>query len=229
MKKFIILVLFFIILTVAKSLFLIFGMGSFVVLCDILLSGLFILLVTKLYSVLRIVNIDDLTGSYNRKHFFDMLRKETEKAKRQQNNLSLCMFDLDDFKSINDRYGHFLGDATLKEFSEIVQNNIREYDLFARLGGEEFALLITDADEDYVYEVCERIRNEVKDNTFDGSVCMTISVGIAAWKEGDNIDTLYEKADKAMYESKIHGKNITTMWDNGIVKINGSVKTCRED
>lgn len=229
MKKFIIIIATFISLIIIKDLLWIFGVGPlYVILGEVLLVGLFILLTYRLFKALEFINTDDLTGTYNRKYFFDQLKKEIEKTKRQDNYLSLCMFDLDDFKTINDGYGHFLGDMVLKEFSDIVLNNIREYDVFARLGGEEFALLITDNNKEYAYEVCERIRKKVEEKRFNTNISMTISIGIANWKECDNIDTLYEKADKAMYESKSKGKNATTIWQNGIVK-NGTLESCEED
>lgn len=229
MKRLIIIISTFISLLVVKNLLWLFGVGSFyIILGEIFIVGLFILLAYKLFNVLKFINTDDLTGTYNRKYFFEELKKEIERTKRQDNYLSLCMFDLDDFKAINDGYGHFLGDIVLKEFSDIVLSNIREYDIFARLGGEEFALLIVDNNKDYAYKVCERIRKKVEEKKFDTNIQMTISIGIANWKDCDNMDTLYEKADNAMYESKNKGKNITTIWKNGIVK-DGTSKTCEED
>lgn len=204
-------------------------MSSLYIALEAFLLLLFVLLFIKFYKTIQVVNVDDLTNTYNRKHFFDTLKKEIEKTKRQSNHLSFCMIDIDDFKTINDKFGHFVGDNILEEFANIVLDDIREYDTFARLGGEEFALLIIDNNKDYALEVCERIRKKIESNTFSTGVKLTISIGIANWEENDNIDTLYEKADKAMYESKVEGKNTTTLCKSGIINTDGFVKACTED
>lgn len=206
-----------IILIISRGLFIAIDPFYFVA-GDLIIFGLFYYLSFKYRNVVKELNTDTLTGVYNRKHLFESLNREIQKAKRQNIYLSFCIIDIDDFKDINDSFGHFVGDDVLKEFSGIVLENIRSYDIFTRLGGEEFALIISDTDKNYAHEVCERVRCKVARHIFSNSIQLTISLGVATFKKDDNIDTLYEKADKALYESKFRGKNHTTIWENGIIK-----------
>lgn len=157
---------------------------------------------------------DPLTNIYNRSHFFDVLENEIEKRNRHNGDskdLSMIMFDIDDFKKINDKFGHYSGDKVILEIVSIVKNIIRPYDTFARVGGEEFAVILNDIKNDASLQISERIRKTIADRLKNG-YGITISIGIANFEKGDSADTLYKKADDAMYHSKLDGKDKVTIW-----------------
>lgn len=162
--------------------------------------------------MLKVIHIDDLTGVYNRKHFFFQLKKEMERARRLGLDLSLCMFDLDDFKKVNDNHGHYTGDIVLSQFSSIVSDSIRKYDIFARLGGEEFGLIIVGEEDKEHCQLCERIRKTVEEYSFQEGIKLTVSIGVTKIKSDSDIDSLYKEADDAMFESKEKGKNRITIY-----------------
>ena len=154
---------------------------------------------------------DSLTGIFNRRHFFEHASVEFQRAVRYKRAISILMIDLDEFKAINDRHGHAAGDKALKLIVEIVGSNMRSIDTFARLGGEEFAVLIAEADQKSAMQTAERIRKQVANVNvpFDGQqIPITISIGVAALQ---NTDTTFEeilrRADNALYRAKQKGRN----------------------
>ncbi|PPC96067.1 sensor domain-containing diguanylate cyclase [Methylotenera mobilis] len=163
-------------------------------------------------QLLAQAHFDYLTGLNNRRYFVELSEGELMRAKRYQKKLSLLMLDLDDFKHVNDTYGHKAGDTVLTQVALICRNVLREIDIIGRLGGEEFAVVLPETDVDYAIEVAERLREvvaqtriSINDNT---SLHMTVSIGItslAPWH--DNVDALLLSADKALYLAKGAGKN----------------------
>ncbi len=121
------------------------------------------------------------------------------------------MLDLDFFKKVNDTYGHASGDAVLKAFAEIVKNNSRTIDVAARLGGEEFAILLTGADKENAHIIAERLREQVAELVIDhdlGSIMITVSIGaVCVMKDDTNTDAVMQRADDALYEAKNRGRN----------------------
>ena len=157
---------------------------------------------------------DPLTGLANRRAFEHALEQESERAKRTQDSLSLAMFDLDDFKSINDTHGHPMGDEVLARFASTLLAEIRRYDMAARLGGEEFAVLLPGAGLIKAKVMVERMLESVRALEFPlpnggGVLRVTCSAGLACYKgyaEGPAPD-MVAMADKALYEAKAEGKD----------------------
>jgi diguanylate cyclase (GGDEF)-like protein len=125
--------------------------------------------------------------------------------------LSLIIFDIDDFKSINDSYGHPEGDAVLTQVASLVQQNIRASDAVARLGGEEFVVLLSNLDRGGVYAFAERLRNEIAHTRFgsDGlsGHTVTASFGVVEFRSGEDLDGAVRRADEMLYSAKRSGKN----------------------
>ena len=162
----------------------------------------------------KLASTDPLTGLFNRRVFLERLEQERAKVARLPHYVAvLLMLDLDFFKRINDTYGHAAGDAVLKAFAEIARSNSRAIDVPARLGGEEFAILLTGADKIDAMTVAERLREQVAAILIDheaGPVQITVSIGAAALSADDiNAEAVLHRADAAMYEAKDRGRNQT--------------------
>ncbi len=159
----------------------------------------------------RLANTDVLTGLRNRRSFFDAAASEVARAQRYGNTLSVILIDLDRFKLINDTYGHAAGDAVLVRFAGICRRQVRDVDLLARVGGEEFAILLTETPEDDAAELAMRIRHAVHEITMlaDGqSFDFTVSIGVAAYQHGnDSLEALMQRADDALYRAKETGRD----------------------
>jgi diguanylate cyclase (GGDEF)-like protein/PAS domain S-box-containing protein len=157
---------------------------------------------------------DALTGLVNRGHFLELAAKELPRARRYRNPVSIAMLDLDYFKAINDSHGHESGDHVLKRFAAICRASLRESDLLARIGGEEFVILFPETTCEKAREVAERIRENVAAATVPSAqgeaIRFTTSIGIAELSESDkNIDALISRADRVLYEAKRSGRNRT--------------------
>jgi diguanylate cyclase (GGDEF)-like protein len=158
---------------------------------------------------------DGLTQLPNYKYFSERLAIEFKRAKRYNSLLSLMMMDIDFFKLINDTYGHLKGDEVLKNIARIIKENVRESDLPARYGGDEFALILPETDRMQAYAVAEKLRKKVEEYIFtlenlEGMAKLTISVGVATLTPDiEEIADLVDKADKAMYQAKQDGRNKT--------------------
>jgi len=141
---------------------------------------------------------DNLTGLYNQRHFYNKLREEIERANRQKHDLSLILLDLDNFKLYNDKYGHLAGDAVLSKCGKIIQSNIRDnVDTAFRYGGDEFAVILVEADEYIVKNISERIKSG-----FEEMSEMSASVGFSTYSSGMKIQDLINSADKRLYKEK---------------------------
>jgi diguanylate cyclase (GGDEF)-like protein len=160
-------------------------------------------------------NQDHLTGIFNRKKFYDELHKEIDRVTRYNQKLSIIMFDVDHFKSVNDTYGHQVGDIVLQDISEIVHKAIRKTDVFARYGGEEFTLLMPGTSQQGAYDIAERLRFEIEEHSFPSAGKITCSFGVAEIDEHDNSDTFVKKADVALYKAKDKGRNRVEVFDSG--------------
>lgn len=161
----------------------------------------------------RMATRDQLTGTYNRHAFFDKGMQEIVRAHRFEHPLSLLMLDLDHFKDVNDAHGHSVGDEVLRVFALRCRAGLRETDLFARLGGEEFAAILVETDGDMAMEVAERIRGMAADKpiaTAAGELTVTLSIGVASLGNEETLAALLQRADKGLYESKTTGRNRIT-------------------
>jgi two-component system cell cycle response regulator len=167
------------------------------------------------YTVLQarqLAKTDGLTGIANHRSLQEALDREIARANRRSSLFSLIMFDLDDFKKINDTYGHQVGDAVLKDLVARVTENIRTVDVFARYGGEEFALILPETDRLGAEVLAQRILNAVSSKPFEyatSTIFYTISVGITVYRSEKPVkkDLLIDQADAAMYAAKRAGKN----------------------
>ena len=158
---------------------------------------------TKITNLSNEMHTDPLTGLYRKGYFNIQLEKLLE-------NNELCavvVLDLDDFKKVNDSYGHLVGDEVLKEFADLVQANIRRADLLARWGGEEFLLLLTHTNIDNAIKKLENIRELIENHNFSHIKSLTVSFGITYSLYADDVNSILQRADKALYEAKSNGKN----------------------
>lgn len=162
---------------------------------------------------------DPLTGIANRLAYDERIIVEFNRWKRTNVPLCLALWDLDHFKHINDKYGHGVGDRVLKLFADIIQSRIRKVDLFARIGGEEFVLIMPDTSLENAMNLNNTLRVMLEECNFhyeDQHCEITSSVGIAEFKRGDEADIVLEKADKALYYSKNNGRNRCTAFKEGL-------------
>lgn len=150
---------------------------------------------------------DPLTNIYNRGYLTETIDKEIDRARRNGDSLGMILFDIDNFKSINDGYGHYTGDQILCALTDAVENVVRPYDTFGRLGGEEFAIILPEIDEKKIREIAERVRQTVEQTRLNRKFPVTVSVGATLLQEGDDMHTLYKRVDDAMFDAKQHGKN----------------------
>jgi diguanylate cyclase (GGDEF)-like protein len=166
---------------------------------------------------------DPLTGTFNRRTFLELADKEIARARRGKAPLSVVLFDLDHFKSINDKYGHLAGDHVLKRFVQIAKMCLRQEDLLVRYGGEEFCLLLPETNAEEAASLAERIRGATEYSSFtitDGRaekiIRITVSGGVAKLDESaaDNIGNLVARADEAMYAAKAAGRNQIAVFPN---------------
>lgn len=159
----------------------------------------------------RLATTDVLTQSSNRRHFFDCAHREFELARQQGGPLAFLLLDIDDFKLINDTYGHPEGDKVLQQIAETGRGTLRRGDLFGRIGGEEFAAVFPGCAPDMALQVAERLQREIQRLSFDHeqkSFGITVSQGLTNLTAEDaNIESLFARADAAMYEAKRQGKN----------------------
>ncbi len=163
-------------------------------------------------EVERLAVTDELTGLNNRRGFFDLGRREMERAQRTNRPVTALMLDLDGFKRINDTFGHAVGDEVLRHLGDRCRRAVRDIDLVGRYGGEEFCVLLPETDLKTALEVAERIRSSIADQPFDtaaGPLAIRISIGLALAGEdgGETVETLLDRADTAMYYVKQEGGN----------------------
>lgn len=155
--------------------------------------------------------LDPLTGVVNRQHFTDMAAQEIERARRHGRDLAVVMLDVDHFKSVNDTHGHACGDEALRTIVASVEPELRTTDVFARMGGEEFAILLPETSLEYAAAIGERIRASIAKQTlaWDGKdFGVTASIGVAAWAPGETvIEPALARADRALYAAKDGGRN----------------------
>ncbi len=156
----------------------------------------------------RACEIDALTGIYAKSKFNAELNQWIELAQRYQHPLSLVLFDVDDFKTINDQYGHLTGDRVLASLAAVVQSSVRQSDIFARWGGDEFAILLPYADKMQAYELAERVRTTIAAYHFDQVNHISCSFGVATYEENDDSTSLMSRADSKLLQAKSSGKNL---------------------
>ncbi len=167
----------------------------------------------------ELANTDPLTRLCNRRCMFDMLSRERDRSLRTGKTMSLAMIDIDHFKSINDTYGHTLGDRVLVEFSRQLELGLRPYDQAARFGGEEFAMILPETSLEQAAQIAERIRKEISEFSFRDELRelrLTISIGVAPFPAAgiNTLDDLVREADNALYRAKDNGRNRVELWQD---------------
>jgi len=159
----------------------------------------------------RAAAIDPVSGLYNRRHFHARLQEELQRAQRHDNTVALLMIDLDDFKRVNDTFGHAAGDATIRAAATIIRRSVRPFDICTRYGGEEFAVVMPDSGISTAETVAERIRNRIaawrRTEPSLAALQITASIGYALSTRNSTTDEFLARADQALYGAKSAGKN----------------------
>lgn len=183
----------------------------------------FISFVMENYLLKISSSIDKLTGTLTRRFLEEALSEQIEKTNKVQGKFSIIMFDLDNFKGVNDRFGHQTGDQVLRDVCKVVMDSIRKNDVCGRYGGEEFIVILPETDTTLAHEIAERIRQGIEDKKLLGSKReLTVSIGIATYPgHGKWKQELVEKADQALYVAKVNGRNRSQIWEE---KFTGTVK-----
>jgi diguanylate cyclase (GGDEF)-like protein len=164
--------------------------------------------IMKLENELTIIaSTDSLTKVYNRSKYSEIAEREIERAKRFKLSLSIIMFDIDNFKRVNDTYGHLTGDQVLKSLVTLVQEEIRKIDILIRWGGDEFICILPETNLEGAARLGERIRLLIAEYKFVNIGKVTLSMGISQVIEGDTEHTLLKRADEEMYKAKMNGGN----------------------
>jgi len=161
----------------------------------------------------RLSVTDHLTGAYNRRYFVEMLEREVERARRMGRPFSLIMFDLDRFKSINDRFGHAAGDRVLKSVVSTFKERLRRTDCLARWGGEEFVILLPETGVEGAAVLAEELRQRLSEMEIDGVGRVTASFGVTGYRSGDTVDAVTQRVDGALYRAKGNGRNCVCIED----------------
>lgn len=166
---------------------------------------------------------DELTGLYNRRYFYDHISMHVALAKRHEYHIGCLMMDIDHFKNVNDTFGHAVGDKVLKKASKIMADKVREGEIVARFGGEEFIVCLCRADTEGALSAAERMRKSVENSNFseDSSnpLKVTISVGIAMFPQKglNNADDIIKAADEALYHAKEAGRNKAIVYSESLI------------
>ncbi|MGF1643344.1 MAG: GGDEF domain-containing protein, partial [Thiotrichales bacterium] len=155
----------------------------------------------------RLANTDSLTRVYNRHKAQLLLEQEYRRAQRYARPLTLILFDVDDFKRVNDTLGHSTGDEALTRIAEVVRPLIRDTDFFARWGGEEFLIICPETDIRGASEIAERVRVAIESAQIIDGKRITVSLGVAGFRPEDSLEKIINRADRALYLSKDKGKN----------------------
>lgn len=170
----------------------------------------------------RLATHDPLTGLANHRLFHQRLADEMASAVRHGRPLSVAILDLDHFKAINDRHGHVVGDHTLVAVAQRLSTVVRDGELLARVGGEEFAWILPGADAAGVLAAAERARQVIRDRQMSPIGRLTISIGVATRELIGDATVLFEHADQALYRAKHEGRDRTIAWNPDAVSVVGS-------
>jgi diguanylate cyclase (GGDEF)-like protein/PAS domain S-box-containing protein len=162
-------------------------------------------------ELLQLATTDPLTGASNRRHFIERASTELKRSRRYGSQMAIIMLDIDHFKQVNDNYGHSIGDEVLKRLVNCCQQELRSSDIFGRFGGEEFAIILVETDQQKTSQTCERLIEQIsklKIRTPRGQISVTVSIGVTMQLADDiSIDSLLKRADDALYKAKNAGRN----------------------
>ncbi len=166
--------------------------------------------IVELESSQAIAVRDDLTGAYNRRYLMSALHKEKSRSDRGGEPFSLCLIDIDHFKSVNDSKGHLAGDQVLRNLTLAVQPDVRTTDYFGRFGGEEFLLILSETSLSGACVYAERLRERIEKlqfNDIDTTLRITVSIGVTQYRPREEVSTALNRADMALYDAKNRGRN----------------------
>ncbi|MFZ5521675.1 MAG: diguanylate cyclase [Pseudomonadota bacterium] len=154
---------------------------------------------------------DELTGLYNRRHMLEVIAQQIKRLERSGASFSLVILDLDHFKRINDTLGHAVGDQVLRHFAQVARSNLRQTDVIARWGGEEFLVLLPDTPGDQGIQGVQRMRASLAEGPLveQPEVKVTFSAGLTEFQPGETLEQAIERADQALYQAKARGRNCT--------------------
>ena len=165
-------------------------------------------------QLFELANVDALTNIYNRRRLNEALGEYSESHKQHNKQFSVVILDIDNFKKINDTYGHNVGDSVLKEVSELIRANIRAKDVLGRWGGEEFMLVLAETTVEEAALVAENLRALLDNHHFNSVGSVSASFGIASCVQQDNMEHLVNQADQALYTAKERGRNRVEVFDD---------------
>jgi diguanylate cyclase (GGDEF)-like protein len=164
-----------------------------------------------LEEVQRLAITDQLTGLHNRRHLLELANHELQRARRYRLPMSVMMLDVDEFKQVNDTYGHAVGDQVLQGVAECCRQELREVDVIGRYGGDEFAVMLPETGLPAARQIAERLRKRIAQRVLDtnaGQVTVTVSLGVALLNDEHlALETLFDHADQALYVAKQSGRN----------------------
>jgi diguanylate cyclase (GGDEF)-like protein len=162
-------------------------------------------------EIYRLMTIDGLTQVHNKRHFQESLEREFARSKRYGNPFALVLFDIDHFKKINDTYGHLAGDEVLRNMGVLLKKRVRTNDIVARVGGEEFAVILPEAGKPGGVALAEKLRKliEAEPFSYNGvNIPVTVSLGVSGYEaHHENSETMVSEADEKLYEAKRGGRN----------------------
>lgn len=175
----------------------------------IFIIGVLIIFITWLIvnSIINKSELDQLTNIYNREKISREMKRKIMGAKRYRTELGLIMFDIDNFKEVNDNFGHDTGDKVLIKITDIVGMTIRTTDIFARWGGDEFMILVPNTDLDSTIKLAERLRRKIAQYEFEDVGRVTCSFGVTELKQDNNFNIFTKRVDNALYKAKEKGRN----------------------
>ena len=154
-----------------------------------------------------LATIDDLTQIYNRRKFFELAKEEISRNSRYKHGLTIIIIDIDHFKKINDLHGHQLGDMALQRVTSTISSLIRDTDIFGRIGGEEFSLVLPETPKQAAEEFAERMRRCIENEKHPNIERITVSMGLTQLYDDDTYESAFSRADIALYAAKNNGRN----------------------
>lgn len=179
-----------------------------------ILAQQFLIMVKRAFlykNIQELAIMDGLTQVFSRRHLLERFEEELKRSRKFKHNFSFLMVDIDKFKNFNDKYGHLVGDAILREVSKSVKDNVRQIDFVGRYGGEELSIVLPETDKEQALLAAERIRQAIEAKNikvYDEELKVTVSVGISTFPDdADSLSLLIEAADKALYLAKKEGRN----------------------
>lgn len=168
----------------------------------------------ELEHATSLAKTDPLTGIYNRRGYDEIIQQQIEYSTRKKRSFAMLMLDIDHFKKINDSYGHLVGDSVLRYIAKLLQAHTKGQDSLARLGGEEFVILLNNISYENAMIFAEKIRRAISDKAFKAknhkdTLKISVSIGVSLFKSGETADDLFDRADLALYQAKTNGRNQT--------------------